>query len=446
MLEVLQEKLAGVFRRLRGYGVLTEANIADAVREVRLALLAADVHYTVAKELCEAVRDRAIGQEVYGSVRPGDQFIKIFYDELVALLRSGEKSLPSRRPLRILLCGLNGSGKTTTAAKLGLFFRKNRDRVALVAADLSRPAAVEQLKVLGEQAGLPVYAWEDCRSTAEVARRALRQGAEEGMDVLILDSAGRLDLDAALLEELSLLHREFSPEEAWLVVDAAAGQSSVRVAERFKESLPLSGVILSKCDGDAKGGALLSIHRVCGLPLCFLGVGEKIGDLQPFSALRYVERLLGMGDVVALVERAKEEFEVERGQKLVERLKKGKFNLQDWLDQWKMLRKAGPLENLFSQLPGVGVAGNPTVDEKQLRRLEAIVLSMTPQERRHPEILNARRRQRIARGSGTTVTEVNEFLRRFETLRKTLLEFSRNPKKVRNMLGRLASGRFPGIS
>ncbi|CAF0704434.1 signal recognition particle protein [Candidatus Methylacidithermus pantelleriae] len=445
MLEVLQEKLASAFKRLRGYGLLTESNIADAVREVRMALLAADVHYAVAKELCESIRARALGQEVYRSVRPGDQFIKIFYEELTGFLRAGEKVLPTRRPLRILLCGLNGSGKTTTAVKLGVFFRKkHRDRTGLVAGDFSRPAAREQLKMLADAAGLPVYASGEAKDAVEMAQRALQQGGQDGMDVLILDSAGRPDVDPSLMDELSRVCRVWEPQEVWLVVDAALGQSSVKVAQRFAEAVPLSGVILTKCDGDAKGGALLSIHHVCKLPICFLGVGEKIGDLEPFLAARYVERLLGMGDVVALVERAKEEWDVERGQKLAERLKKGRFDLQDWLDQWRLIRRMGPLENWLGNFTGMGTMGSLSFDERELRRMEAMVLSMTPEERRHPEILNARRRQRIARGSGTTVTELNEFLRRFESLRKTLLEFSRNPKKAQSVLNRIGGRFFPG--
>ncbi|WP_018290187.1 signal recognition particle protein [Verrucomicrobium sp. 3C] len=425
MLEELQKKLEAAFRNLRGYGKLSESNIADALREIRLALLAADVHYPVAKQLCEEIQKKALGKEALAGIRPGDQFVKIFHEELVCLLEEGDREIRRKRPLRLLLCGLNGAGKTTTAAKLALWFRKQHQRVALVAGDFTRPAAREQLQRLGEQIKVPVYSWPDGTSIETVAREGRLRSEHEGMDVVIFDAAGRLDVDAALLEELAEVARLWEPGESLLVVDAATGQVAVKVAEAFAVKVPLTGLVLSRADGDARGGAALSIQRVTGIPIKFLGVGEKPDALQTFVPERFVGRLLGMGDIVALVDRAQEEIDVQSMEEMARRLKRNEFGLQDFLGQLRLMKRLGPLENLLGLLPSFPGKDDVKVDERKMKQIEAIILSMTPGERRRPEILNGRRRLRIARGSGTQVTDVNDLLRKFDSMRKMMRRISK---------------------
>ncbi|MDE1171961.1 MAG: signal recognition particle protein [Verrucomicrobium sp.] len=429
MLELLQEKLAGVFKSLRGYGKLSESNVSDAVREIRMALLAADVHFQVAKDLCEEVKRRAMGEEVLRSIQPGQQFVKIFHDALVDLFAEGAGEMASERPLRLLLCGLNGSGKTTTAAKLGLWFKRQRQSVALVAGDMTRPAAVQQLQILGRSLDIPVYAWTEEKDPVRIVSLARAQAEKDGVQVLLFDAAGRLDLDEGLLQELQAVAAALEPQETLLVADAATGQSAVKVAQAFKERVPLTGIVLSKFDGDARGGAALSMQRTTGCPVKFLGTGEKPDGLEVFDPSRLVSRLLGMGDVVGLVEKAQEAFDAESAAKMEEKIRKNTLDLQDFVDQMKMLRKLGPLENLLGMIPGFPKMSGSGLDEKRLGRVEAMILSMTPQERRKPDILNARRRQRIAQGSGTSVTELNDLLRRFEEMKK--------------MMSRLAQGGGP---
>ncbi|MDD4933285.1 MAG: signal recognition particle protein [Methylacidiphilaceae bacterium] len=425
MLELLQKKLESVFRNLRGYGKLSESNVADALREIRLALLAADVHYPVAKQLCEEIQKKALGKEALAGIRPGDQFVKIFHEELVRLLGEGEREIRPERPLRLLLCGLNGSGKTTTAAKLALWFRKQRQKVALVAGDLTRPAAREQLQRLGEQIEVPVYSWPDGTPIETVAREGRARGEREGMDIVIFDAAGRLDVDADLLEELAGVARLWEPGESLLVVDAATGQVAVKVAEAFAAKVPLTGLVLSRTDGDARGGAALSIQQVTGIPIKFLGVGEKPDALQTFVPERFVGRLLGMGDIVALVDRAQEEIDAQSMEEMAKRLKSNEFGLQDFLAQLRLMKRLGPLENLLALLPGFPGKEAVKVDEKKIKQIEAIILSMTPGERRRPTILNGRRRLRIARGSGTQVNDVNDLLRKFDSMRKMMRRISK---------------------
>ncbi|VVM05353.1 Signal recognition particle protein [Methylacidimicrobium cyclopophantes] len=425
MLEFLQQKLETVFRNLRGYGKLSEANIADALREIRLALLAADVHYPVAKRLCEEIQKKALGKEALAGIRPGDQFVKIFHEELVRLLEEGEREIRPERPLRLLLCGLNGSGKTTTAAKLALWFRKQRQDVALVAGDLTRPAAREQLQRLGEQVQVPVYAWPDGSSIETVVREGRARGEKERRDVLIFDAAGRLDVDAELLEELAGVAALWEPGESLLVVDAATGQVAVKVAEAFAAKVPLTGLVLSRTDGDARGGAALSIQQVTGIPIKFLGIGEKPDALQPFVPERFVGRLLGMGDIVELVDRAQAELDAQSMEEMAKRLKSNEFGLQDFLAQLRFMKRLGPLENFLALLPGFPGKEAVKVDEKKIKQIEAIILSMTPEERSRPMILNGRRRLRIARGSGTQVTDVNDLLRKFDSMRKMIRRISK---------------------
>ncbi|MGF1678405.1 MAG: signal recognition particle protein [Candidatus Methylacidiphilales bacterium] len=435
-MNVLGEKLQGIFKTLRGYGKLNENNIEQALREVRLALLAADVHYAVTKDFCAKVKERALGEEIRASVRPGDYFVKIVHDSLIELFEQGVGRLKPRRPLRIALCGLNGAGKTTTAAKLALYFRKKGESVRLVAADLSRPAAVEQLSVLAGQISVPV-------SLPEPGHHLLthlghvRENSEES--VVLYDLAGRTDLNEELLSDLKSALAVIEADECFLVADAATGQAAAELARRFQEHADLTGIILSRFDGDSRGGAALSLLSVTGCPIHFLGTGEKVEALEVFQPERLVKRLLGMGDLGALAEHVTAQVNLEDAARLEEKLKRQTFDLQDFLDQMKQMKKLGPLQNLLGMVPGMGKLGGSALDEKTLKRTEAIILSMTRKERRSPEILNAGRRRRIACGSGVSVTEVNELLRRFREMKKMMTKLFRggNPE---NKIKKLLSG------
>jgi signal recognition particle subunit SRP54 len=413
--------------------------VADAVREVRLALLAADVNYQVAKDFCEEVKAKCLGQEVLRSIRPGEQFVKIVHDELLACFGSGTAELTGNRPLRILLCGLNGAGKTTTAGKLAAWFKNRKQQVVLVAGDLARPAAIEQLQILGKQIGVTVLTFPGEKSPESVARLAREEVTRLRAEVAIFDAAGRLDVDDALLGELEAVGKVWEPQENLLVADAATGQAAVKVAQAFQSRVALTGLVLSKFDADTRGGAALSFQRVTKVPIRFLGTGEQIDALELFQPERLVGRLLGMGDIVGLVEKAQSEFDVADAEKLGQKLAKNSFTLQDFLDQIKMVRKLGPLQNLLGMIPGMPKMPDSVDGEKSLRRVEAMIRSMTLEERSRPSVLNARRRQRIARGSGTSVTELNELLHRFEEMKKMMQRLSRggNPDKMlRGLMGR----------
>jgi signal recognition particle subunit SRP54 len=438
-LDLLKEKLQGVFKTLRGYGKLSESNVADAVREVRLALLAADVNYQVAKEFCDEVKTKAMGAEVLGSIRPGEQFVKIVHDELLAIFGSETTELTPNRPLRLLLCGLNGAGKTTTAGKLANWFRKRKQHVVLVAGDLARPAAIEQLQILGQQVGVTVLTFPGEKDPAKVAKLAREEITRLRAEVAIFDAAGRLDVDDALLAELEAVGKMWEPQESLLVADAATGQTSVKVAEAFRSRVPLTGLVLSKFDADTRGGAALSFQRVTKVPIRFLGTGEGVDALELFSPDRLVGRLLGMGDIVGLVEKAQSEFDAASAEKMATKLAKNSFDLQDFLDQIKMVKKLGPLQNILGMIPGMPKIPDSVDGEKSLRRVEAMIRSMTPEERTRPSVLNARRRQRIARGSGTSVTELNELLHRFEEMKKMMQRLTRGgspDKMLRNLMGK----------
>jgi signal recognition particle subunit SRP54 len=438
-LDLLAEKLQSVFKTLRGYGKLSESNVAEAVREVRLALLAADVNYQVAKDFCEEVKTKSLGAEVLASIRPGEQFVKIVHDELLACFSSDTPEMTPNRPLRLLLCGLNGAGKTTTAGKLAAFFKKRKQHVVLVAGDLARPAAIEQLQILGRQIGVTVLTFPGEKSPEVVARLAKEEVARLRAEVAIFDAAGRLDVDDSLLVELESVGKTWEPQETLLVADAATGQTSVKVAQAFKSRVPVTGLVLSKFDADTRGGAALSFQRVTQVPIRFLGTGEGIDALELFAPERLVSRLLGMGDIVGLVEKAQTEFDVASAEKLGEKLAKNSFNLQDFLDQIKMMRKLGPLQNLLGMIPGMPKIPDSVDGEKSLRRVEALIRSMTPEERSRPGILNARRRQRIARGSGTSVTELNELMHRFEEMKKMMQRLTRGgspDKMLRSLMGK----------
>ncbi len=438
-LDLLKEKLQGVFKTLRGYGKLSESNVADAVREVRLALLAADVNYQVAKEFCDEVKKKAMGAEVLASIRPGEQFVKIVHDELLACFSSDTTELTPNRPLRILLCGLNGAGKTTTAGKLAMWFRNRKQHVVLVAGDLARPAAIEQLQVLGKQVGVTVLTFPGEKSPETVAKLAREEITRLRAEVAIFDAAGRLDVDDSLLAELEAVGKVWEAQETLLVADAATGQTSVKVAQAFHSRVPLTGLVLSKFDADTRGGAALSFQRVTKVPIRFLGTGEGSDALELFQPERLVSRLLGMGDIVGLVEKAQMEFDAVSTEKMTEKLAKNSFDLQDFLDQIKMMRKLGPLQNVLGMIPGMPKIPDSVDSEKSLRRVEAMIRSMTPGERSRPAVLNARRRQRIARGSGTSVTELNELLHRFEEMKKMMQRLTRGgspDKMLRNLMGK----------
>ena len=433
MFSRLSDKLQDVFKDLRGHGRISESNVNDALREVRLALLEADVHFKVAKDFIARVKDKALGEEVLRSVTPGQQIVKIFHDELSALLGGDAAPLNLGPQARLLVVGLNGAGKTTTCAKLAAWLKKNGRTPVLIACDLQRPAAIDQLATLAAQINVPMYrpaAGE--KNVLRVVKDGMAWAKEQGGNVEIYDTAGRQDLDDELIGELRKVKDLVQPNESLLVCDAATGQQAVGVAEKFHGAVGVTGLILTKLDGDARGGAALSLREVTGQPVKFAGTGEKVDAFEVFHPDRMAGRILGMGDVVSLVEKAAENFEMEDAARMEARLRGGNFDLNDFLEQFKMLRKMGPLENLLGLIPGMDKMKSPGVDEKQMRRVEAIVLSMTPGERARPDVLNARRRQRIARGSGTTVTEVNNLLLRFSDMRKLM----KKPGKLKKMMAR----------
>jgi signal recognition particle subunit SRP54 len=430
----LSDKLQDIFKDLRGHGAISEANINDALRQVRLALLEADVHFQVAKDFIARVKSKALGQDVLRSVTPGQQIVKIFYDELTQLLGGDNEPLNLNKPARIMMVGLHGAGKTTTSAKLALYLKKQGKSPLLVACDLQRPAAIDQLAQLADQVGVPVFRpVSGQQDVVKVGRESLDWAEAQGGNVQIFDTAGRLEIDETLVAELIKLRDALQPQEILLVCDAATGQQAVTVATHFHEALGLTGLILTKLDGDARGGAALSMREVTKRPIKFAGVGEKIDQFEPFYPERLAGRILGMGDVVSLVERAAESIDEEEAARLEKKMRTASFDFNDFLSQFKMLRRMGPLENILGMLPGMSNMKGFSVDEKQLKRIEAIVLSMTPGERKSPDILNARRRQRIARGSGTSVTEVNTLLQRFNQMRKLM----KNAGQLKKMLARV---------
>ena len=436
MFSQLSDKLQEIFKDLRGHGTINELNIDAALREVRLALLEADVDFHVAKKFIARVKEKALGEAVLRSITPGQQIIKIFHDELTALLGGDVEPLRLENSTRILIVGLNGSGKTTSAAKLALSLKKQGHAPSLVACDLQRPAAIEQLATLGKQVGVAVYTPESGEKNVQrVVATALGRARPPGApSVDIFDTAGRQEIDEALMRELRELKEFLQPQETLLVVDAATGQQAVSVATHFNEALEITGIILTKLDGDARGGAALSMREVTRRPIKFAGTGEKLDQFELFIPERLAGRILGMGDVVGLVERAAEAVDEEDAARMERRLRTASFDFNDFLAQFKMMRKMGPLENILGMLPGMSNVQGLSIDEKQLKRTEAIVLSMTSEERTRPDILNARRRQRIARGSGCTVTEVNDLLRRFDQMRKMM----KSAGKMKKMMAQMA--------
>ncbi|MDB6172058.1 MAG: signal recognition particle protein [Chthoniobacteraceae bacterium] len=438
MFSLLSDKLQDIFKDLRGHGKISETNITDALRAVRMALLEADVDFNVAKGFIARVKDKALGEEVLKSVSPGQQIVKIFHDELTALLGGNESPLNLEKPARILMVGLNGAGKTTSSAKLANYLKKQGRAPLLIACDLQRPAAIEQLVSLGRQIGVPVYAPPPGETDLlRSAKAALEWIKEQPGNVCIFDTAGRQEIDEALLQEIKELKEFLAPQEVLLVADAATGQQAVSVATHFHEALNVTGLVLTKLDGDARGGAALSMREVTGRPIKFAGLGEKLDQFEPFHPDRLAGRILGMGDIVSLVEKAAAAIDEEDARRMEEKMRTASFDLNDFLEQFKMIRKLGPLENILGMLPGMSNLKGFSVDESQLKRIEAIVLSMTRQERTTPDILNARRRQRIARGSGVTVTEVNDLLQRFSQMRKMMKDMG----KLKKMMSRPGAGK-----
>jgi signal recognition particle subunit SRP54 len=434
MFSQLGDKLQEVFKDLRGHGKISEENIDAALRQIRLALLEADVDFQVAKNFIGRVKEKALGEAVLRSITPGQQIVKIFYDELSILLGGDAAPLNLGEPHRILMVGLNGSGKTTSAAKLARLLKKQGRSPNLIALDLERPAAIEQLATLGKQIDVPVFKPDPSeKNVRRAAESALEWHERAGGNIEIFDTAGRQEVDVALIEELQQLKRLLQPQEILLVVDAATGQQAVSVATHFNSALEITGIVLTRLDGDARGGAALSMREVTQRPIKFVGTGEKLDQFEAFVPERLAGRILGMGDVVGLVEKAAETIEAEDAVRLEKKLRSASFDFNDFLSQFKMLRKMGPLENVLGMIPGMSNVPGLSIDEKQLKRTEAIVLSMTSEERTRPEILNARRRQRIARGSGSTVTEVNDLVRRFDQMRKLM----KNTGKMKKMMSRM---------
>ncbi len=439
MFSLLADKLQDVFKDLRGHGTITETNITDAMRAVRMALLEADVEFGVAKGFIARVKGKALGESVLRGVAPGQQIVKIFHDELTALLGGDNAPLNLEKPARIMMVGLNGAGKTTSSGKLAAWLKKQGKAPLLIACDLHRPAAIEQLAQLAKQVGVPVFTPEKGETDVKkVASQALEWAKTQTGNVLIFDTAGRQEIDAALIAEIKGLRDFLQPQEVLLVADAATGQQAVSVATHFHKALEITGLVLTKLDGDARGGAALSMREVTQRPIKFAGVGEKLDQFEPFYPDRLAGRILGMGDIVGLVEKAAAVIDEDEARRMEQKMRTATFDLNDFLSQFKMLRKLGPMENLLGMIPGMGNLKNFSIDEKQMKRVEAIVLSMTLAERTNPDILNARRRQRIARGSGVTVTEVNDLLQRFGQMRKMM----KGMGKMKKMMARSGGPRF----
>jgi signal recognition particle subunit SRP54 len=434
MFDTLSDKLQSALGDLRGRGTLDDETISRAMREVRLALLEADVNFEVVKQFVGQVRERALGQDVQKSLTPGQQVVKIVHDELTELMGSGSSKLAfsPRPPTTILLAGLQGSGKTTAAGKLALLLQKDGKRPALVAADLQRPAAIEQLIQLGTQVGVPVYA-DERADPVKAVRDGIERAKADDRDVVILDTAGRLQIDEPLMEELAAIRREAKPTNVLLVLDAMTGQEAVNVAQAFQERVEFDGVVMTKLDGDARGGAALSVKAITGKPIKLASVGEKLDQLEWFHPDRMASRILGMGDVLTLIERAEAAGADEDTEELERRMMKGEFSFDDFLKSYKMLRKMGPLQGVLKMIPGLGkqLDGLDQVNDKELGRVEAIILSMTPHERRVPHVIDGSRRKRIAAGSGTTVTQVNQ-----------LIEAR---KQMAKMMKSMGSGKMPQI-
>ena len=433
MFESLGDRLQNAIHKIKGYGKITEDNISDMMREIRLALLEADVNYTVVKEFTNTVKEKALGEEVVSSINPGDLFVKIVKDELTELLGGESEPLNLKgSPATLMLVGLQGSGKTTTIAKLANYLRKKHSKKPLlVACDVYRPAAIDQLKQLGKQLNIEVYE-EGKKDPVEIAERAITFAKENGYDYVLIDTAGRLHIDEELMDELDNIQKKIAPQETLLVIDSMMGQDAINVITGFHDKLHLTGVILTKLDGDTRGGVALSVRHLTHVPIKFVGVSEKLDGLDSFDPERMAGRILGMGDIVSLVEKATESIDEKEAEKTARRMQEGKFDLEDFLSTMKQMKKLGPLENLIKLIPGAKKMGltDVKIDPKQMAHIEAIVLSMTPKERKNPDIIKASRKTRIANGSGTSVQEVNRLLQQFEQMKKMMKQVSNGNMKL----------------
>ena len=433
MFENLSDRLQGIAHKMKGYGKITEDNIADMMREIRLSLLEADVNYKVVKEFTNKVKEKALGEEVNKSLNPGDLFVKIVRDELQELLGGDNAPLVmNKKPTITMLVGLQGSGKTTTNGKLANFLRKKHGKKPLlVACDVYRPAAIDQLKQIGKELNVPVYS-EGIGDPVEISKNAIKYANENGYDYVLIDTAGRLHIDEELMDELKRISSEVKPDEILLVIDAMMGQDAINVITGFNDALNLTGVILTKLDGDTRGGVALSVRHLTNIPIKFIGVSEKMDGLTEFHPDRMANRIIGMGDVISLVEKVQDEIDEKEAMKAAKKMSKGTFDLEDFLGQLNQIKKLGPLENLLKMIPGAKKMGldNAKIDPKQMAHIEAIVLSMTPEERHNPDIIKASRKQRIAKGCGLTVTDVNKLLNQFEEMKKMMKMMSNKNFKM----------------
>lgn len=433
MFESLGDRLQNAIHKIKGYGKITEDNISDMMREIRLALLEADVNYKVVKEFTNTVKEKALGEEVASSINPGDLFVKIVKDELTELLGGEQADICLKgTPAVLMLVGLQGAGKTTAIGKLANFLRKKHaKKPLLVACDIYRPAAIDQLKQIGKQLNMEVYE-EGKKDPVEISRNAIHYAKENHYDYVLIDTAGRLHIDEELMDELENIRTAVNPDEILLVIDSMMGQDAINVITGFHDRLPLTGVILTKLDGDTRGGVALSVRYLTHVPIKFIGVSEKLDGLDSFDPERMAGRILGMGDIVSLVEKATEAIDEKEAEKTAKRMQQGKFDLEDFLSTMKQMKKLGPLENLLKLFPGAKKMGltNVKIDPKQLAHIEAIVLSMTPKERRHPEIIKASRKTRIAQGSGRSVQEVNKLLQQFDQMKKMMKQFANGNMKL----------------
>ncbi len=447
----LADKLQETFKKLTGKGKLTEADINEAMRTVRMALLEADVSYKVVKDFVATVKERALGADILGSLTPGQQVIKIVQEELTALMGSEQVkiNMQNKPPTIVMMAGLQGSGKTTSAAKIALLFKKQHKRPLLVAGDIYRPAAIKQLQVLGEQTEIPVFALGDKVSPVEIARQGVEHAKANGNDLVLIDTAGRLHIDEALMQELKDIKATVQPHEILLVVDAMAGQDAVKVAETFNAELEIDGLVLTKMDGDTRGGAALSAKAVTGKPIKFVGMGEKLDAMEPFYPDRMASRILGMGDVLTLIEKVQAEVDDQKAQELEEKMRNASYTLDDFLDQMAQLRKMGGMKDMLALIPGIGKQlKDLEIDEREIGKVEAIVLSMTPAERQNPAILNASRKQRVAKGSGVQVQQVNRLLKQFEDTKKMMKKLTENgmlkPERVHKPRNKKGKGKKGG--
>ena len=435
--ESLADRLGSVFKKLRGKGKISESDLKEAMKEVKRALLEADVNFKVVKDFINGVSEKALGQNVLESLTPGQQVIKIVNDELCALMGKETAKLDfSRKITVIMMVGLQGAGKTTSSAKIGGFLKKQGKRPILVAADVYRPAAKKQLKVVGDQLGVPVFSIDESTDAVFIAKKALEHASQNANDVVIIDTAGRLHIDEELMEELKNIKSAVEPSEILLTVDAMTGQDAVNVAQSFNKQLDITGVVLTKLDGDTRGGAALSVKAVTGKPIKFAGMGETLTDLEPFHPDRMASRILGMGDVLTLIDKAQQAFDEKQAAELEKKIREQSFDLNDYLNQLGQIKKMGSMQDILSMMPGVNskALSSAQIDEKKMGHIEAIIQAMTPAERQKPEIINSSRKQRIANGSGTTVQEVNLLLKQFVQMQKLMKQFS-NPKKLKRGFG-----------